>query len=341
MSRARKSKSNSKHPRRKPTRRSRRKTYQQAWPEYNAAQTDEKRAFREILRHLLCGVEYPLPNSVGRPRANIEDVLFCAAYKVYTTFSTRRFMTDAHDAHALSFLTKVPHFNTIISYIGDPALYTILLNLLARSASPLRGYETVFAIDSSGFTAPLLTEQPSDADEQVEHDWVKAHIMSGTNTNIVTAVDIHDRNWADTKSFEYLAKETARSFHLKEICADKAYFSRKNYALVKRLKATPYIPFKTNATGAGSQLIEQMYHLFQLHRAKFDAHYHQRSNIESTFSAAKRLLGSGVRSKTEAAMRNETVLKLICYNLTILVQESHKLNIEIDFGDASKDSGRN
>jgi transposase len=281
-------------------------------------------------------VEYPFPKLIGRPRANVEDVLFCAAYKVYTAFSTRRFMTDAHDAHALSFMTKVPHFNTIISYMGNPAFYPILLELLARSAVPLRGYETVFAIDSSGFSAPLLMERAPDAEEDAEHDWMKAHIMIGTKTNIVTAVDIHDRDWADTKSFEYLAKEMAKSFHVKEICADKAYFSRKNYALAKRLKATPFIPFKSNATGAGSQLIEQMYHLFQLHRAKFDAHYHQRSNIESTFSAVKRLLGSGVRSKTETAMRNETVLKLICYNLTILIHESHKLQIEIDFGDANQ-----
>jgi hypothetical protein len=58
------------------------------------------------------------------------------------------------------------------------------------------------------------------------------------------------------------------------------------------------------------------------------AHYHRRSNIESTFSAIKRKFGDAVRSKTETACVNEVICKCIAQNLTCLIQEQHELGIE-------------
>jgi hypothetical protein len=46
------------------------------------------------------------------------------------------------------------------------------------------------------------------------------------------------------------------------------------------------------------------------------AHYHKRSNVESTFSAIKRKFGDSVMSKTDAAMANEVLCKVLCHNLT-------------------------
>ena len=41
------------------------------------------------------------------------------------------------------------------------------------------------------------------------------------------------------------------------------------------------------------------------------AHYHQRSNVESTFSMVKRKFGASVRAKTPAAQLNEVLLKAL------------------------------
>ena len=49
------------------------------------------------------------------------------------------------------------------------------------------------------------------------------------------------------------------------------------------------------------------------------AHYHKRSNVESTFSAFKRKSGDSVMSKTDAAMVNEVLRKILCHNLTCLI----------------------
>ena len=61
------------------------------------------------------------------------------------------------------------------------------------------------------------------------------------------------------------------------------------------------------------------------------AHYHKRSNVEPTFSMVKRKCGGEVRSKTDVAMVNEVLCKLLARNLCVLIQEEHELEIESVF----------
>jgi transposase len=86
-------------------------------------------------------------------------------------------------------------------------------------------------------------------------------------------------------------------------------------------------------------LFEKMFHFFQFQREEFLAHYHQRSNVESTFSAVKRKFGDSVRSKTDTAMINEVLCKLLCHNLCCLIQEQTTLGIEPIFWTAEATSG--
>jgi hypothetical protein len=66
---------------------------------------------------------------------------------------------------------------------------------------------------------------------------------------------------------------------------------------------------------------------FQFHKEEYMEHYHKRSNVESTFSAIKRKFGDSVMSKTDAAMRNEVLCKVLAHNLTCLIQEQETLGI--------------
>jgi hypothetical protein len=56
-------------------------------------------------------------------------------------------------------------------------------------------------------------------------------------------------------------------------------------------------------------------------------HYHKRSNVESTFSAVKRLFGEMVRSKTDTAQKNEALCKFVAYNITCLIHAAYELGI--------------
>ena len=316
-----------------PTQRAPRKTYRQDWPAYNAAQTHEKAMFQELLRGLCRDIKEPTRSRNGRPRLPVDDAIFAACFKVYSTVSARRFMTDLREAHAKGFISKTPHFNTIFNYLEDKNLTPILRELITRSSLPLKAVETDFAVDSSGFSTSRFVrwfDQKYGTLRQ-EHDWVKVHLMCGVRTNVVTAVEIRDRHAADTKSLPYLVDMTAENFSVREVSADKAYASARNYDNIDRHGATPFIAFKANHTGRGSRLWEKMFLHFQLRREDFLAHYHKRSNIESTFSMIKAKFRDHLRSKTPVAMVNEVLCKLICHNICVLIQESHELGIDVKF----------
>jgi transposase len=126
-------------------------------------------------------------------------------------------------------------------------------------------------------------------------------------------------------------RTAANGFDVEEVSADKAYLSHANLATVEKVGAVAYVPFKSNSGRAGSAAWERMFHLFSLNREDFLAHYHRRSNVESTFSAVKRKFGGSVRSKLPAAQKNEVLLKCLCHNLSVLVHSIHELGIEPKF----------
>lgn len=78
-------------------------------------------------------------------------------------------------------------------------------------------------------------------------------------------------------------------------------------------------------------LWDKMYHYFQFQQEEYMQHYHKRSNVETTFSMIKAKFGSSVRSKTDTAMMNECLCKIICHNVCVLIQEMHELGIDIEF----------
>ena len=123
-------------------------------------------------------------------------------------------------------------------------------------------------------------------------------------------------------------------FTIEKLSADKAYLSHDNLELVAGLGGTAFILFKTNSTaGESGGVWEKMYHFFQLHREEFLAHYHMRSNVESTFSMVKVKFRDHVRSRSDVAMRNEVYCKFICHNICCVIMAQCELGIEACFWD--------
>ena len=94
-----------------------------------------------------------------------------------------------------------------------------------------------------------------------------------------------------------------------------------------------FIPFKSNSVGEsqGSPARRKAYHLFQANHEESDQRYHLRSNVESTFSAIKRMVEEHLRSQTPAAQVNEILAKLICLNLTVVTHEMFENGIAPSF----------
>jgi transposase len=311
----------------------RKPTYRQNWPAYVAAQTGEKHYFRVLLHGLCQGVPEPKREGCGRRPVLLSDATFAAAYKVYSTFSVRRFMTDLREAHEKGYITQVIHPNSVSNYLENPALTPVLHSLIAQSSLPLKAIETDFAVDSSGFSTSRFVKWFDHRYGVVRqsHDWVKVHLMAGVRTHVVTAVEIQNRDANDSPLLPPLVEATARNFVVRKVCGDKGYSSVENLETVAAMGAKPYIPFKANATGGAGGLWEKLFLYYSLHREDFLAAYHARSNVESVFSMIKAKFRDHVRSRTDTAMRNEALCKILCHNVCVLIQSMHELGIEPHF----------
>lgn len=316
-----------------------RPTYKQKWPEYNQAQTHEKDHFQALLHDLCAAIPEPPPKPTkkgGRPPLPLGDHIFAAVFKVWSTLSARRFLSDLREAHRRGYIGRMVSFNVALRCLENPDVTEILRSLIVRSSLPLRSVETVFAPDSTGFGTCKFEKWYDEkyGVTRTQCQWVKAHVIAGVKTGICTAVVIADQHAGDSPQLpELVSTTTASGFTIKELPADKAYLSADNLALVDALGGTAYIPFKVNSVLGNTPLWDKMFHYFNLHREEFLTHYHKRSNIESTFSAIKRKFGDSVRSKTHPATVNEVLAKILCHNISCVIHAWYEMGIDpTDFG---------
>ena len=74
-----------------------------------------------------------------------------------------------------------------------------------------------------------------------------------------------------------------------------------------------------------------MWHFYNFNQEQFMAHYHKRSNVETTFSMIKAKFGTSVRAKTPIAQVNEVLCKVLCHNICVLIQSIYELGLEPTF----------
>ena len=308
-------------------------TYKQDWPAYNKAQTNEKDKFQMLLADLCRGIVDDTPRTKGQPRLPLADAIFSAVFKVYSTVSGRRFSSDLREAEQRGHIEHAPHFNSIFNYLENPAVTDILRSLITEASLPLKSVEVDFACDSSGFLTSrhIRWFDHKYGAERKKAEWVKVHIMCGVKTNVITAVEIHERSTADSPLLPVLTAATRKNFTMREVSADKGYLSADNHDAIAAAGATPFIAFKLNTKARAGGLFEKMFHYFSFRREDFLAHYHKRSNVESTFSMMKAKFGDSIRSKTDTAMKNEALAKVLCHNIVVLIHEMYELGIEPTF----------
>ena len=210
--------------------------------------------------------------------------------------------------------------------------------LIEESAMPLQTIESSFAVDSSGFSTSRFVQwvQAKHHDPKLleAKNWVKVHLMCGVKTNVVTAVEITDRYAGDCPQFKGLVETTGRNFTMAEVSADKAYLSADNLQTVIDHHAMPYIPFKANSAPAKhskNTTWRRMYYYYSYNQNFFMQRYHQRSNVETTFSMIKAKFGDSLRSRTRTAQINEALSKILCHNICCLIQSIFELNLKPEF----------
>lgn len=309
-------------------------TYSQDWNAYDKSQMQQKELFMKLLNDM-CGLIQEPEYTFGRPKLSLQDMMFASALKIFTTFSLRRFTTDMKTAQEKGFIKKVPYYSTVARYMESFELTPIIEKLIQISSLPLKSVETNFAVDSTGFSVNKYGRWFNfryRKDEEYRK-WFKAHIMVGVKTGIVTGVQITEGTSADSPLLPELVNQTSQNFTIQELSADKGYSSKTNLETINKIGGMAYIPFKKNAVenARGSYLWSKMYHYFMYKHDEFLQHYHQRSNVETVFHMIKSKFGSAIRSKKPTAQKNELLLKILCHNICVVIQEMNELGIEPNF----------
>lgn len=312
-----------------------RPTYPQAWSAYNRSQQTEKIEFQRLLRELCKGISEP-SQTTGRPRLPLEDMLFAVVFKVYSTFSGRRFTTDLNDAKEKGFISETPHFNSVLRYFDKEMLTPYLQMMIEESSLPLTALEEDFAIDASGLSSSQgFTWHYAKYDEprlMAKKNWVKIHICTGVLTNIVTAVKVTSQSVNDHGQFRELLENTGERFQMRSVSADKAYLSNHNLNVAAMNDVVPFIAFKQNSMpGKSNSVWNKLYYFYSMHQEKFLAEYHKRSNVETTFHMIKSKFSGNVRAKNRTSQTNEALCKILAHNICVLIQSMNEFGVKPDF----------
>ena len=112
-------------------------------------------------------------------------------------------------------------------------------------------------------------------------------------------------------------------YDLGDVYADSGYLSLNNCWVIVMKGGTPYICPKKTTTGKSKREnpFTEMIQRYKENKEEWLKKYHQRSNIEAVFSSLKRKLGGFTTSIKRQIQQIEIALKIIVYNLMILVRK--------------------
>src|SRR3989339_546879 len=200
-----------------------RKTYSQDWKNYNLSQQKEKELFMKLLSDITKNIRQPA-YTFGKPTNPLSDTIYSMVFKVYSTFSGRRFSTDMQSAKEIGFVDKKIPYNSMFDYFKKKELTPLLTQIITITSLPLKSVEHDFAIDATGFGTSNFQRWYSfkHGKEISSRRWVKCHFVTGVKTNIIPSVKITTEFDNDSPELRELVGNTAEHFEMEEVSADKA-----------------------------------------------------------------------------------------------------------------------
>lgn len=237
-------------------------------------------------------------------------------------------------------ISRIPGINAASSFFKDEESTDALNGLIAKVSLPLAALEEKLAIDASGFRTTSFNHYRKEKYEPLKRNvWEKCHIIVGVHTNVIPAVIVTDGNAPDGAQFPELLESAFKlGFNVRQVFADKAYLSRNNFAVAASLNVDAVIPFKSNSRGKshGVPVWHRKFLEWQPDPGCLEQNgYFLRENVESDFSAIKRMFGETIRSRNPTAMRNELLCKVFVYAVALLIHAMHLSDRKISLHDYS------
>ena len=286
---------------------------------------DEKGNFIRALCIFIDNLNLETLQFMGRPRANIKDILKSLLIISYHSFSYRRIKYDLEQMHKDGIITCLMPRSTLNDYSNKKEAIKLLEKLIMASSVFFSANENTIIVDSTWFGIRMYSggyRKVYDKKSTSLEKCRKLHISIAKNSRIITCAKATFGTVHDSPIFRKLVRRTVRNgFNITDVIADAGYSSKKNYALCKELGIrNVFIDFRSNArTKRGkSDIWREQLKLFKEHHDIWHESYRFRVLIEAVWSAIKRKNLNWLRSKNETARYVELLLKVLVYNLTII-----------------------
>ncbi len=247
--------------------------------------------------------------------------------KTYLNLNYRKTCEIAHELWLtveILDLPKVPHFTTLQKFferIPNRWLEILIYRVLHH-------YNSIkyLAIDATGLSADRTSKYycARIGKSGWNSNFLKMSVLLDVKRRLPVAVCCHNRARHDIKDFLPLLKKVKKP--VRYFVADKAYDFEKNFAELKQRRIKAIIPLRIGWHSVNGKLRSRMLEEWASNPA-IERQYHQRSLIESFFSAVKRRLGEEVRSRLWHLQRREAMLKVVVYSM--LRQSSSLLLSEV------------
>ena len=209
------------------------------------------------------------------------------------------FLESNEEARRMIGLKNIPDHSTLIKFLKRISASLLSSLLKIKEAE-------IIAVDSTGFETESMSYYYRTIHNAVKprRHYAKLSIAIDAKKQFVLAEKIRRGPRNDNIDFKSVLKNLSAKF----VVADKGYDSRENrYFVLRNMKAYPHIPRRITSGATYERAGVKL---------KFnESIYHQRSKVESVFSAIKRKYGSIIRSRSFESQKKEIICRLIAYNL--------------------------
>ncbi|MGC8851456.1 MAG: transposase, partial [Candidatus Micrarchaeia archaeon] len=176
-------------------------------------------------------------------------------------------------------------------------------------------------VDATGASANQYARWAADKVKKAKQ-YRKAHVAVGGHSRQFIAFRVTRGTRHDSKEFRRLHEQARVNAAFSAVKGDGGYASRNNAQLVEDAGQTPFLKPAKNVTLKSKcrPAWRRMVKAFREHEVEWLAEYHERSQVESVFSAFKRVFGAVIRAKRWLRQRVELELRAFVYNVYAAIQ---------------------
>ncbi|MFH1311090.1 MAG: transposase [Nanoarchaeota archaeon] len=292
---------------------------------------DEKKDFIKIMSFFVDNIDIQEDQLLGRPRANLRDILKSLLIMSYHCWSYRRSMSDIEKLKEEGLILSKPAVSTLNKYMQNQQFQDLLKTLIELCALSFVDVEDCVILDSTWFCNMIRLSASNIARIKNRNMKLpalsktrKIHIIIGKNSKIILSAETSFGTVHDSHYFKPLLEKALKlGFRIKTLLADAGYNSKEHYALCENygIKET-FIDFRKNeVTGKDrSALRRNQLIIFRSHPEIWHETYDMRAIIETVFSSMKRKGKNYIRSRNADAQDSEMLLRVLWYNLTIIAK---------------------